>query len=308
MHRRFIVIVIALLALGVLRNDTKVVGQKPPDKEKAPTKPALPIPANVTPARADTGTFRVILTGYTVDRQTADNILEADGKGDEVFILAEVAQYDRYSQTIPGITSAAFRPGYTGELRAGGELTLRRSLVSVLMGDVNNQNNPPRIQAGSASDRGGLRTGDRFPTNEPWMLGSEPTSDRPPMLLWEGQLRQGRDLVIIVPTIWEWDGGNVALRQQFTADINAYFGDVTRRPTQSYGWRGLTGVDMFGAGDRPVGMLANDPWAPYGLSLNFDTAVYTANTSPNNMGLGVVVLDYIGRSEHYTLYLKIERR
>ncbi len=234
----------------------------------------------------DTGRFRVTLTGFTVNGQTDDNVLETDGKGDEVFILAEVAQYDRYTQDPRTLAGAAVRLGYNDNLHGGGNVTLRRSLVSVLMGDVNNQNNPPRIQAGSASSLGGLRTGDRFPTNEPWILSSEPTADRPPMLLWEGELRRGRDLVTIVPTVWEWDGGNVALRQQ----------------------RGLTGVDTFGAGDRPVGMLANGYWFPLALMLNFEVAQWTATTSPNDIGTGVVVLRYMARGEDYSLYLKVERR
>jgi len=257
----------------------------------------------------DAGRFRVTLTGFTVNRQTEDNILETDGKGDEVFILADVAQYDRYTQDLPGIPGAATRLGYNDNLHGGGNVTLRRSLVSVVMGDVNNQNNPPRIQAGSASSLGGLRTGDRFPTNEPWILSSEPTADRPPMLLWEGELRRGRDLVTIVPTVWEWDGGNAALRQQFAAEIDSYFSYVTRTDqNRGYVWRGLTGVDIFGAGDRPVGMLANGYWFPQALMLNFDVAQRAATTSPNDTGTGVVVLRYIARSEDYSLYLKVERR
>ncbi len=185
----------------------------------------------------DTGRFRVTLTGLTVNRQTDDNVLETDGKGDEVFVLAEVAQYDRYTQDGP-LAGVATRLDYTNNLHGGGNVTLRRSLVSVLIGDVNNQNNPPRIQAGSASSRGGLRTGDRFPTNEPWIMRGEPTTDRPPMLLWEGELRRDRDLVIIVPTVWEWDGGNVALRQQFTEDIDSYFSYITRtNQNRGYVWR-----------------------------------------------------------------------
>ncbi len=71
---------------------------------------------------------------------------------------------------------------------------------------------------------------------------------------------------------------------------------------------GLTGVDIFGAGDRPVGMLSPDTWIPQGLTLNFDTALRAATSSPSHIGTGVVVLRYIARSEDYSLYLKIERR
>ena len=73
---------------------------------------------------------------------------------------------------------------------------------------------------------------------------------------------------------------------------------------------GLTGVDIFGAGDRPVGMLGPGPdtWVPQGLTLNLDTALRAATSSLSQIGTGVVVLRYIARSESYSLYLKIERR
>jgi hypothetical protein len=259
------------------------------------------------PASEEAGRFRVILTGFTVNQQTNDNVLEADGKGDEVYILADVAQYDRHTQDPGPPSTSAVRLGYNDSSRGGGEVTLRRSLVSVLMGDVNNQQNTPRIQAGSASGMGGLRTGDRFPTNEPWMLAGAPTADRPPMLMWEGELRRGRDLVIIVPTIWEWDGGNQPLRTQFTEDITRYFTYGTRTDqNRAYLWRGLTGVDIFGAGDRPVGMLPNQFWFPEALMLNFDAAQRAATTSPSSMGTGVIELRYLARSEDYSLYFKIE--
>ena len=308
-HRLIIIVIGALMVLTASPHQTFVFGQAPVDKEKALPKPAAPKPSNLSQTRTEVGRFRVTLTGYTVNRQTVDNTLETDGKGDEVFILTEVAQYDRYTQDRVGIPNAGIRLGYSDELHGDGEITQRRSLISILMGDVNNQTNPPRIQAGFASGLGGLRSGDRFPTNEPWLLVGEPTTDRLPMLLWEGDLRQGRDLVMIVPTVWEWDGGNAALRQQFSEDIDRYFSFETRGAgNRGYVWRGLTGMDLFGAGDRPVGMLERNPWFPFGVALNFDVADYTARRSPSSMGLGVVVLRYIARSEDYSLYLKVERR
>ena len=163
------------------------------------------------------GRFRVILTGFSVNRQTNDHILEADGKGDEVYILAEVAQYDGVWSLHGQVWTDRERSGLP-VLSARGKLKLRRSLASVLMGDANNQE-APRIKAGSAGDMGGFRTGDRFPTSEPWRLTGTPSANRLPMLLWEGDLRRDNDLVIIIPTIWEWDGGNIQPREQFAQDI-----------------------------------------------------------------------------------------
>src|SRR5687768_15439699 len=47
---------------------------------------------------ANAGRFRVTLTGFTVHRPTHDNPLQTDGKGDEVYVLAEVAQYDHHRE------------------------------------------------------------------------------------------------------------------------------------------------------------------------------------------------------------------
>jgi len=63
-----------------------------------------------------------------------------DGQHDEVYFLVE-----------------------SWMVNSAGTIEDRRSRRSVVMGDVNNQDNPPRIQAGSAGNRGGLRTRDPFP-------------------------------------------------------------------------------------------------------------------------------------------------
>jgi hypothetical protein len=68
---------------------------------------------------------------------------------------------------------------------------------------------PNRIQAGSASDRGGIITGDKFPpVDRPWLRTGGLNDLRfPPYTIWEGELRDGQDMVMLTPTIWEWDPG-----------------------------------------------------------------------------------------------------
>ena len=48
---------------------------------------------------------------------------------------------------------------------------------------------PNRIQAGSASDRGGIISGDKFPPDQPWRRPG-PRNDRrfPPYTIWEESL------------------------------------------------------------------------------------------------------------------------
>jgi hypothetical protein len=93
-----------------------------------------------------------------------------------------------------------------------GNARFRNDPTSPVMGDTWRLNGP--IQAGSASDRGGLRTGDSFPTTTPWMrsVPLDPARDWPPFSVWEGDLRQGEDVVVLLPTIWEWDPGQNTLQ------------------------------------------------------------------------------------------------
>lgn len=121
------------------------------------------------------GTFRLELTGFTVNRETYDTLTEGDGKGDEVFIKTSAARVD-------------MRPGY-------GETRVEPPADTKVFGDINGF--PDRIQAGSRSAQGGLKTTD--PVN----LSNTPTL---PLTLWEGKLVQGRDGALIAPMIWEWDG------------------------------------------------------------------------------------------------------
>ena len=251
----------------------------------------------------EVGRFRVTLTGFTVNKQSSDNILESDGKGDEVYFIIDSARYDGYSDR--GRRTSVFELlNFDRPLRANGNLTERQSLQSVILGDVNFQNNPPRIRAGSASQVGGLRTGDRYPTNEPWNLSGALRTDRLPMLLWEGELTAERDLVVLIPTIWEWDGGNTEMRASYTDSVNSYL--TTSDPTF---WDRIRGQDLFGAGDRPIGLLQNfHGWAPSGLFLTYATAQRAATTSPSRYGTGVVELRYAYQGkEDYSIYIKIER-
>ena len=251
----------------------------------------------------DAGRFRVTLTGFTVNKQSSDNILESDGKGDEVYFVVDSARYDGYSDRGGPILVFASVNGRE-TLRANGNLTERKSLQSVVLGDVNFQNDPPRIRAGSASQVGGLRTGDRYPTNEPWNVSGALRTDRLPMLLWEGELTADRDLVVLIPTIWEWDGGNAEMRALYTNDINRYL-----TTSDASIWDHLRGQDLFGAGDRPIGLVQNyNGWVPAGLFLTYATAQHAASSSPSRYGTGVVELRYgYLEKEDYSIYLKIER-
>lgn len=246
--------------------------------------------------KTETGRFRVILTGFSVERQTDDNVLESDGKGDEVFIVAEVAEYangEKRPQPPQDPFSALFGNNPL--------LTLRRTLTSIVMGDANNQE-VPRIRAGSAGNNGGLRSGDQFPAKEPWKQVGALSQNRLPMQVWEGEL-SGQGMVIIVPTIWEWDDGNVRAREQFNQDMNVYFnaGPEYAQRQRLY-VREVRASDVFGAGDRPIGVLEEPPT----IRLDYYTAVGAAQQSDRH-GPGEFEIVYAGNTEKYRLYYKVER-
>jgi len=265
-----------------------------------------PLAAPEQPAR-----FRVILTGFTVGKQTSDHILESDGKGDEVYIVAEVAQFESsaphysYEWRRRHPYEAVPIGGWlsTGDgLNGRGRIIVRRSLTSIVMGDDSNQE-VPRIRAGRAGLTGGLITGDNFPNKEPWKLESQPTNDRLPMLLWEGELGGG-NMVIILPTIWEWDNGNVRGRNDFKEAADFYFKVGTQRD-DGFTNSGFGERDIAGAGDRPIGY----PGSPAAFRLDLSTALDATRDQSAKRGPGVFEVKYSNEdaSESYTLFIKIEQ-
>lgn len=130
------------------------------------------------------GRYRVSVNGFRVMAETWDDALQWDGKRDEVFISSQVAVVDK-----------------------SGNQLFSNQPTSPVMGDTWGQNG--RIQAGSGGDRGGLRTGDSFPSNTPWRRAVPLDEDRdwPPTVIWEGELVSGENVALITPTIWEWDPG-----------------------------------------------------------------------------------------------------
>ena len=128
------------------------------------------------------GYFDVTLLGFTVNRQTRDDLLENDGRGDEVFIRCATLSYDRVANSM-GVTTA---------------------LATKTFGDIN-RHSGRRVRAGMAGDRGGLATGDAVPANPFQPAPADVRGDRLPLHVFGGMLTPGRDEVLIAPTMWEWD-------------------------------------------------------------------------------------------------------
>lgn len=146
-------------------------------------------PVSTTPAStsailaADPGAvrYRVTLNGFTANRQSNDTPFQTDGKGDEIYFATWVAVLDTAAERMA-------------------EHWIVRSRE---MGDVNGF--AKRVKMGGASDRGGIRTGDRHPSPAPFHRVGRSAADSLPMVLWEGALVPGRSAVVLTPTVWEWD-------------------------------------------------------------------------------------------------------
>jgi hypothetical protein len=261
------------------------------------------------PAQQAHARFRVTINGFIADRQTADDILERDGRGDEVFFLAQA------------------------RLTEGGR-SLRDSglLRSRVMGDANGRSD--RVNAGSsppnliAPTTGGLRTGDTFPSSTPWRLAAAPTADRAPMLLFDGDLASGQTLTI-VPTTWEWDGPDDLLTVVGRAfnpvlDFGARATMPAPMPTGLLGQ--ILGVAEGGIGsevrvrrgifgdphDRPIGMqFTADGYTflPQRLLLSYELAD-AASRADFGFGAGVIPVRYTDNRDlqgDYRIFVQIQR-
>ena len=265
--------------------------------------------------------YRVSITGFEAEQATWDDAMQRDGKDDEIFLMAETRELYNNDGT-----------PYVGPAQ-----TMR----SMVMGDTNGFQPEDRLRAGHASDEGGIRTGDKVGTTG--TRYGEPRKDRIPMLVWEGELRPDM-AVMIVPTIWEWDGAptfleglGVSLLEPINTigdgedriaseraerlgmrDFPQFLHGEIRRYSEMEVGRNVIGTNVVQQAhvvgtqaDRPIGMDSDngtfrfDPWV---LTLGHGTIEGIAH---NNMGYGsgVIRLPYFDAPAlrgRYQLYLQVE--
>ena len=156
------------------------------------------VEAGAPPPNASvSGRYRVVATGFRVINETKDDMLSRDGNYDEVYGAFAMLHYDRRSSQLL-------------------DRDLRRTKV---IGDVNHQ--PGRLQGGTSSGSGGFRHGDVFPAvADPSMLyGAIPTDQSFPFLIWDGTLTDAQDVLIILPTLWEFDGNADGYDKWFANEV-----------------------------------------------------------------------------------------
>ena len=318
MHRTFATaFLLAALSLGAASiAQAQRPGARPNDDEprvKRPPAgnaghPATPhSDAGATTTVPTSGKYRVTLVGFRVNHETYDTPLETDGKGDEIRLSTSVQ-----------------------ELGPNGEYVgAARTVTTPVYGDVNNFSS--RVQAGSRSDKGGLKTGDTYPANvDPAVRHEEPRGDRLPLLLWQGELQTGKNGVAIAPTVWEIDSGDV-LRVPLVGMGGAVIGVANVARTigpiaaliPGVGLLSKAAVAATGAGaniaasakesgNRPVGTTtagSNLQYAPQVVILTTGTAeAVLAGKAGSRPGvIEVRYHDAPGLNGDYSVYLQVER-
>lgn len=271
----------------------------------SPTNPMITAPQ---------GRFRFTLTGFSCERETRDHLFEADGKGDEVYFLLDRAFVDENYNVID-----------------------RRRIRTVNFGDVNRPPGPPRVQAGTRSSLGGIRTGDTYPTSEPWRLTAPPTADQIPWNLGEFDLRRGGGAALFIVSLWEWDGDE-GVRRVFHDRIDSYWKGVGS-PEARASRAGSSAESFFldlrhdrpvsdhlidqvlDGRDYPIGLAYRAGWrrapgerdylyhCPCFMVMTYDEALRVTRTS-NGRGLGVLDFaaeDWARNVGRYTFHVLVEK-
>jgi Ricin-type beta-trefoil lectin domain-like len=278
--------------------------------------------------------FRVVAKGFTCNRETADDILERDGKRDEIYLSSFSFLANNANSTIPNTTIGT------------------RTRVFC---DINGRGpeNKWAMAGSAAGGLGGIQTGDNIPDIEPWKNNAPASGELLPYILWEGDLQAGGDYVVIHPSIVEYDGP----ADFFTNFWHGSFIGLAARsatnvlslPFQLFGvggsgfnyndsspgvWPAPTVMQQFGnvfynanlamlpqierekllvsaksPGDRPIGIDANAVYNPLQIRLNFNMANTLAERD-FGYGKGIVPIRYKDDDQfkgEYTLYLAFEK-
>ena len=257
------------------------------------------------------GEYRIKLAGFRVNNETLDHALQVDGKRDEVFLKADVRILDgKGNRVIEGFDPAT------------------RTLT---FGDINGHNG--RKQAGSASNKGGLRTGDVYPHPPDGTISPSEDHDLP-MTLWEGPLVKGENAVVVTPVIFEYDGTRVAeahegwVRWVKETSAKLHGSEEFKKLIGNQGETylklislaqeiklSLTDNGPLGRdGDRPIGAERKGNeliFQPKSIVLNYD-AVETILKHQIGPKKGIYELNYVDSggfgNGDYTIYLLIERK
>lgn len=260
------------------------------------------------------GRYRVSIVGFRCDHETRDDVFAWDGLSDEIRLHAVTRVVDR-----------------------DGAVQLQGEAQSRVMGSVNGDEwRRTRVHAGRADRFGGVRTGDDIPSGPAFAPVFNPSEGIPrnpelPFLVFEGDLVQGLNAVVIVPTIWEVDGGG-NLWPRFQTAINAAApaiitaattlaaspaagAAVAPAATATFGALDnlMTGIRGGDGGDRLIGLRrgsGGETFTAHVVRLNYDLAELALRTRIGPHPPGILALNYRDDGDlngNYMMYLKVER-
>jgi hypothetical protein len=204
--------------------------------------PAAPAPATSPAPPVASGRYRVVATRFDVARETIDNVLDLDGKGDEIYGGFSMFHVNRVNGQVL-------------------DQDLRRTKVhGQVIGGTD------RVAAGSATPNGGLATGDGYPSAS----SSAPSGDQTfPFLVWDGTLTNNQDALVLLPSLWESDNDDENFDAWFLSEKNAlpvFWWDADLRTALTTLGLNVVTTDTFATGfgfagllpltskDRPVGL------------------------------------------------------
>ncbi len=200
----------AFTKTSLLMTESVATGPPPPSGTAYPPGGA-PAPPPATPPPAASNHYRVIATGFRVLHQTKDDFLSRDGHGDEVYGGFMTFHYDRTTSRL--VDQSLRRTNVIGErgldgLSFGDRLINSGGSVLDLATGVDAAVKNSRIQGGTATQGGGLNQNDVFPAvaDPSQTYGVAPTNNTFPFLVWEGTLTNAKDALVILPSLWEFDG------------------------------------------------------------------------------------------------------
>lgn len=151
------------------------LGVSPP--AQSPTGQPAPTESNRQDAPAKKARFRITLNGFKIFAQKG--VLPR--RGHSYYVAAKVLKYTQWGAILSHGTKTTKVIGHTNKF-------------------------PGAIKGGTATNNGGFRNGDTYPGSIPY-AASGAYNDRLPLLVWEGILEEGGDVVVVEPTIWEKRNG-----------------------------------------------------------------------------------------------------
>ncbi|MHB1147534.1 MAG: hypothetical protein ACYC01_08070 [Lutibacter sp.] len=211
------------------------------------------------------GKVKIYLKTISCIKESADDIFDFDGKGNEVFVtfFYSVASSNGTTRYVNKITSAVY-------------------------GDVNGR--PARYKDGTAGNNGGIKAGDVVyanPNTEAMMpIGDERFKGQ---FMFEADLSP-TDIITVVPVLWEWDNDTKNTQNSFESflfnsfnSINVHTAPIAQK-FNPVSWPffysdGTNCIDLAGMsrilqgvngipGNRPIGMALNGRYNPSMFVLN----------------------------------------